>query len=142
MRVKRLIAMLLVIQLCVSLCPVGQMRSVHAEAADTQVDENAVVLTEVGGANSYADYLSRYASGRGQNDDQSINIVSSAGDASNLGANVTLEQDGVLLFDKGQAFADFTVDVEKSGFYRIALDYAQTEETNKAIRFGLLIDNA
>lgn len=141
MRVKRLIAMLLVIQLCVSLCPVGQMRSVHAEAADTQVDENAVVLTEVGGANSYADYLSRYASGRGQNDDQSINIVSSAEDAANLGANVTLEQDGVLLFDKGQAFADFTVDVEKSGFYRIVLDYAQTEETNKAIRFGLLIDN-
>ncbi len=142
MRVKRLIAVLLVIQLCVSLCPVGQMRSVHAEAADTQVDESVVVLTKVGGANSYADYLSRLASWRGQNDDQSINIVSTAKDALNLGADVTLMQDDVLLFDKGQAFADFVLDVEKDGFYRIALDYAQTEETNKAIRFGLLIDNA
>lgn len=141
MRVKRLIAMLLVIQLCVSLCLVGQMRSVHAEETDAQVDENAVALTKVGGANSYADYLSRHASWRGQNDDQSINIVSSAEDAANLGANVARAEDGVLLFDKGQAFADFSVDVEKSGFYRIALDYAQTEETNKAIRFGLLIDN-
>ena len=142
MRVKRLIAMLLVIQLSMSLCLVGQMRSVRAEEPDAQPDDLAVVLTEAAGPGSYAEYLNLYADQRGLNTDADTNIVAAAQDAANLGADVALTQDGTLLFNKGQAFADFTFDVQKSGFYRIALDYAQTEETNKAIRFGLLIDDA
>lgn len=141
MRVKRLIAMLIAIQLCFPLCITGAMRSVRAESAAETAEEDAAVLTEIGGDGSYADYLDRYSAVRGLNADSSVNLVSAAADAANLGANVALEEDGTLRFDKGQAFADFVFTVEKTGFYRIVLDYAQTEETNKAITFGLLIDN-
>lgn len=141
MNVKRLIAMLLVIQLCLTVCPMGAMRSVCAEDAP-EMPENAATLTEAGGTGSYAQYLAGHADARGQNADSGVQIISPAADAGNLGQNVTLLEDGVLRFDKGQAFADFAVTVDKAGFYRINLDYAQTEETNKAIKFGLLIDNA
>ncbi len=141
MRVKRLIAMLMAIQLCVTLCLAGMLRSVRAEDASEAAEDTAALLTD-SGTDSYADHLARYAAFRGANADASVCIVSAAASATNRGADAVLEDDGTLRFDKGQAFADFAVTVEKSGFYRIVLDYAQTVETNKSITFGLLIDGA
>ncbi len=141
MNVKRLIAMLLVFQLVISLCPVGGMQSVCAEDAVVSSEEMPQVGAETEGEGSYAAYLDSHADQMGLNADPALRIVSPAAQAANLGADAVLLEDGALLMSKGQAFADFNVQVDKAGFYRIALEYAQTEETNKQIRFSLLIDD-
>ena len=147
MNVKRLIALLLAIQLSVSLCLMSTMRSVRAEGEGTgdTVQTEGVPTSRSTEDSSYAAYLEQHASLKGMNTDSEALTVQGS-EAVNLGPDVQMAEDesfaGALRFGRGQAFADFTFTVEKEGFYRIVLDYAQTAETNKQIRIGVLVDNA
>lgn len=150
MSVKRLVALLLAVQLCISLCLMSTVRSVRAEEAvtnDVIAQEENLPESRVLDDGSYAAYLNQYASCKGMNEDAQMDLVVQGSDAVNLGPDTTVmaEDDafaGALRFGKGQAFADFAFQVEKAGFYRIMLDYAQTVETNKQIQISLLIDEA
>lgn len=150
MNVKRLIALLLAIQLGFSLCLMSPMRSVRAEETMTDASaaqEENIPTSRPTEDGSYAAYLEKYASYKGMNGDTMLDLAVPGSAAVNLGPDVRLmaEADafaGALRFGRGQTFADFNFDVTKAGFYRIVLDYAQTAETNKQIQISLMIDNA
>lgn len=142
MRVKRLIALLLAFQMCISLCLMCTVRSVRAEEMVTELSEQETLLTSRSTqSGSYAAYLTAHAEARGMNADGTLDLVVTGGDAVHPGPDVTAEADGTLRFGRGQAFADFVFHVEKEGFYRVVLDYAQMEETNKQIQISLMIDS-
>lgn len=92
------------------------------------------------GEGSYEEYLKRHA-------DASILQKKTAAETVFLtqGGEASWHkmQDGkeqVLLFGIGKPYAEYAVHVQESGFYHIAVDYAQTENSDRAITVGLLID--
>lgn len=131
---KRHIAFIISLLMCISLCPPSAAYAEEIYAPGSR-------------GNTYADYLARYAEHLGLNADGVPELISHAREATNLGADVhIIARDNslseALMFEKGQAFADFSFNIERAGFYRVALDCAQVISTNKHILVGLMIDGA
>ncbi len=132
---KRLCSMVMCVVLMVSTLSLG----LPASVAMAENERESYSLAA--GEGSYEEYLKRHADALpSQKKIAAETIFLTKGDE----ASWHKTQDGkeqVLLFGVGKPYAEYSVQVQESGFYHVAVDYAQTENSNRAIAVGLLINN-
>lgn len=135
MKKNRLLAGVLTVVMLTSL-----FTPVSAKAAD----EASNMSTEVSKTGTYDEYLEQYGTYSGNGADvDTLTVNSGAFSEKSSEVTVLAEHNGkqqVLLFEEGEASVKFEVSVKKSGLYRLALDYAQIEETSSQILIGVAIN--
>lgn len=120
--------------------PAGQ--PVFAAAAD-KAEKGEDTFSYISGADSYENYLE--SSPAGGVNAENVSYISADTKFLTGGGEATLyhsAEDGseALLFQSGSPYAEFSVETEEEGWYRIAVDYAQTENSSRAIAVGIMVN--
>lgn len=116
---------------------------VSAQGAETTAE---VTVAGIAKNDSYEEYLEKYAAYVGEDDLVDTLTVKSGEFLEKSGKTTVLaERNGkqqVLLLEEGEASASFELFVKNSGWYRLAVDYAQTENTSSQILIGVAINGS
>ena len=116
----------------------GSAMDAKADAADVVLSDDGIVSS----SGSYAEYLEEHADSlAGAFSSEAGTLFLGKDFLTEIGGDVC-EQDeaGILLFDKGDGCAEYSFSVESEGMYYLSVEYALTEETDRSITAGIMIN--
>lgn len=129
---KKLCSMIMCAALIISTLSLG----LPASVAMAENEEGSYSLAA--GDGSYEEYLKQYANVPAAQQKTAVDTVFFT---KGNGADWNQPQgEQALLFGSGRPYAEYKVNVPEDGFYHIAVNYAQTENSSRAIAIGLLIN--
>lgn len=115
----------------------GVMAPGFAMAAGAGTADTAISVSPSG---SYADYLGKYAGSGEEATGSGAGELFIGNDALvEVGKDVA-RQTGGLLFHKGDSYAEYGFSVEEEGMYYLSVEYALTEESDRSIVAGVMIN--
>lgn len=121
-----------------TLSPNSSVMDVKADAADSALSDSISASPD----GSYAEYLEEHV-------DSPVGICSSENGTLFIGGDSLIgigsdvhqqDEEGTLLFGAGDSYAEYGFWVEAEGMYYISVEYALTEESDRSISAGIMIN--
>ncbi len=130
------LSVLLIASLLAGILSPGFGMTAQADTADTGLPDAAFVSSN----DSYAEYLERHAgTAPGVLPGQAETLYIGEDALTQTGGDVRL-QEGTLLFQKGDSYAEYGFSLESEGMYYIALEYSSTEASDRNLSLGIEVN--
>ncbi len=123
----------------------GAVSPGSAMAAEAPESSTSLDIISASAEGSYAEYLEKYADmGAGTCSSESGRLIIGTESLVATSDDVELwkgqETQEALLFNKGDSYAEYSFSVESEGMYYVAVEYAVTEESDRNITAGIMIN--
>lgn len=113
----------------------GSVMSARADAPEPEV-----ALVSSGG--SYAEYLKEHEDA-GAGFSETGTLMIGKDQLLGVGNDISVQEDDeTLLFHKGEGYAEYSVSAASEGMYYLSVEYALTEESDRSIQAGIMINGA